>query len=420
MGSNYTSAEHPLMKAIAWDPHAPAQRVNDFLLMSRGCSNSYVITSEAGDVVINTGAPSETEHRRRFEELLGRPLNVVKIVFTQNHFDHIGGWSSFADPCAEMIAQANFPRLCRERTALSSFFGPRSQAVLHAMLPPAPNRPLAFRGALLPEPLTLFDRKLNFEVSGRPFELYSSPSGETLDSLMVWLPQERVLFTGNWMGALYGALPHFYTLRGDRDRSVASFITELQRLIDLDADLLITGHEQPIIGETRIRADMAKLMAAVRHIHDETIRGMAEKKDVCRLMREIRLPDHLVMAPGRGPVSWYVRTIFEEYTGWFRQESTTELYGIPARTIWPDLARMAGGPDALAGKARERLDADAPLEAIHYVEIALAADPEHRLAREVEIAAHERLLQLTEGRSFDEMGWLEGRIADARAVLAST
>jgi hypothetical protein len=110
--------------------------------------------------------------------------------------------------------------------------------------------------------------------------------------------------------------------------------------------------------------------------------------------------------------------VFEEYTGWFRHESTTELYGVPARTIWPELAKLAGGPDALATKARERLEADAPLEAIHYVEIALAADPKHKASREVEIAAHEKLLDLTQGRTFDEVGWLESRIANAKAAIA--
>lgn len=419
MASNYKSADHPLMKAIEWDPAAPAQRIGDFMLMSRGCSNSYVIASDAGDVVINTGAPAETGHRQRFEAVLGRPLKMAKIVFTQNHFDHIGGWRNFADPGVEMIAQAELPRLCRERTMLAPFFNPRSRAVLHAMLPPASDRPPAFRGEKLPEPLTLFDKHHGFEVGGRQFELYSAPSGETLDSLMVWLPAERVLFTGNWMGALYGALPHFYTLRGDRDRSVVRFMADLQRLIDLDPDLLVTGHEQPIAGEARIRVDMAKLMAAVRHIHDETVRGMAENKDLWTLMREIQLPEHLVMAAGRGPVSWYVRSVFEEYTGWFRQESTTELYGVPASTIWPDLARLAGGPEKLTAKARERLEADAPLEAIHYVEIALAADPGNSAAREVEIAAHEKLLERTGGRTFDEVGWLEGKIANARAGLAA-
>jgi len=419
----HKSADHHLVKAIEWNPAAPAERINDYLLMSKGCSNSYLITSDAGDVVINTGTPGETGHRARYEALLGRPLKVAKVVFTQDHFDHIGGWTHFADPGVEMFAQAEFPRLCAERAALGAFFAPRGQAVLHALRPATPPGQTAHVARDLrdlPEPLTLFQDHHVFEVGGRRFELLSAPSGETLDSLMVWLPKEKVIFTGNWMGALYGALPHFYTLRGDRDRSVPNFMRELQRLIDLEPELLVTGHDEPIRGAERIRADMTKLLEAIRHIHDETVKGMAANKDLWTLMREIKLPAHLAMAPGRGPVSWYVRAVFEEYTGWFRHESTTELYGVPARTIWPELAGLAGGPDALAARAQARLAADEPVEALHFVEIALAADPKNPAARRAEIAALERLIERTEGRTFDEVGWLETQIQRAKAAIGES
>jgi glyoxylase-like metal-dependent hydrolase (beta-lactamase superfamily II) len=416
----HRSADHHLVKAIEWNPAAPAERINDFLLMSKGCSNSYLIPSDAGDVVINTGTPGETGHRARYEALLGRPLKVAKVVFTQDHFDHIGGWTHFADPGVEMFAQAEFPRLCAERAALGAFFAPRGQAVLHALRPATPPGQTAHVARDLrdlPEPLTLFEDHHAFEVGGRRFELLSAPSGETLDSLMVWLPKEKVIFTGNWMGALYGALPHFYTLRGDRDRSVPRFMRDLERLIALQPELLVTGHDEPIRGAERIRSDMTQLLEAVRHIHDETVKGMAAQKDLWTLMREIKLPAHLAMAPGRGPVSWYVRAVYEEYTGWFRHESTTELYAVPARTIWPELAALAGGPDALAARAQARLAADEPVEALHFVEIALAADPNNPAVRRAEIAALERLIERTQGRTFDEVGWLETQIERAKAAI---
>ncbi len=417
--ARYASADHHLVKAIEWDPAKPAERINDFLLMSRGCSNSYVVTSDAGDVVINTGSQAETGHRARFEALLGRPLKVAKIVFTQDHFDHIGGWKNFADPGAEMFAQAEFPRLWREREMLGPFFQPRGLAVLHALRPATlPGQAQHPRSPERPEPLTLFKDTIAFEVGGRRFELYSAPSGETLDALMVWMPNEKVIFTGNWMGALYGALPNFYTLRGDRDRSVVGFISELERLIAFGPELLVTGHDEPIAGAARIKTDMSKLLEAVRFIHDETVKGMNAQKDLWTLMREIKLPAHLDMAPGRGPTWWYTRAVYEEYAGWFRHESTTELYGVPPRSIWPELAEMAGGPDALAARAQKRLAAGAPLEALHFVEIALAADPANRAAREAEIAAHEQLIELTGGGPMDEIGWLETQINKAKAALA--
>jgi len=416
--ARYTSYDHHLVEAIEWDPAKPATRINDFLLMSKGCSNAYVVTSDAGDVMINTGSGAETDHRRRFEELLGRPLKVVKIVFTQDHFDHIGGWKNFADPGVEMIVQANFPRLCQERAMMGPYFGPRGQRVLHALRPPMPPMQTLIRVVPeLPAPLTLFDDHYAFEVGGRRFELLAAPSGETQDSLHVWLPNEKVIFTGNWMGALYGALPHFYTLRGDRDRSVPLFMRELERLISLGPELLVTGHDEPIAGKERVRADMTKLLDAIRHIHDETVKGMTSGVDLWTLMREVKLPAHLTMAPGRGPVQWYVRAVFEEYTGWFKAESTTELYGVPAKFIWPELAAMAGGPEALAAKAQAHIAAGEPQQALHFVEIALAADPRNRAALQASIAAHEQLIELTEGKTFDEVGWLETQVSEAKAAL---
>jgi alkyl sulfatase BDS1-like metallo-beta-lactamase superfamily hydrolase len=408
-----------MVKACEWDPARGAERVNDFILLSRGTTNGYAVTSETGDVVINTGTPEQgARYRERYEQMLGRPLQVSKIVLTQNHSDLIGGWRCFADPGSDTIVQRNFPFLVQERTMLSGFFRPRIWSVMHGMVPSG-KRPAqsSFLAPPLPENLVMFADSHVFEAGGRRYELYSAPSGETLDSIMVWMPAEKVVFTGNWMGALYGALPHFYTPRGDRARSVPGFIRELERMIAWEPELLLTGHDEPIVGAERIRKDMSKLLEAVRYIHDETIKGMNARKDIWTLMSEIQLPERLEMAPGRGPARWYVRAVYEEYVGWFHEDSTTELYSVPPRSIWQKLAGMAGGPEALAAQAQAHLAAGEPVQALHYVEIALAADPSNPAARRAEIAALEQLIDQTGGRTFDELGWLETKLSEAQAAL---
>jgi len=416
----YSSAEHQLVRSCAWEPEKPAEGIADGILMSRGTSNGYLVTTDEGDVAINVGTPYQgARYRQRYEQLLGRPLRMRKIIFTQDHFDNSGGWGAFADPGVETIVQQNYPLLTAERASLGAFFQPRGRAVIQAVMP-SPEQIGIAAAAERPKAPTLFEHFHAFDLGGRRFELYSAPSGETLDSVMVWLPREKVVFTGNWMGALYGAMPHFYTLRGDRQRSVPGFMRELERLIGFGAEMLVTGHDAPIVGAERVRADMTRLLAAVRHVHDETLKGMNAQKPLSQLMAEIRLPPELQTAPGRGPVSWYVRAVWEEYAGWFRHESTTELYATPASAIWSDLAQMAGGADALAARAEARLAAGAPVEALHYLEIALGAEPRNRRALAAEIAAHERLIDLSEGRNFDELGWLETKIARARQRLAET
>lgn len=421
--TEYTSKDHPLVEATSWDPARPAEPIGDRLLMSRGSSNCYLVAGEQGDVMVNTGTPWEgAVARAHFEEALGRPLDVAAIVITQSHADHAGGWASFAGPSTRTYVQRNFPAVEADRKRLAPFYALRRDAVLHAILqsPHMAGGNFA-RNWKVPEAIAfteLFTDHVQFEAGGRRYELYSAPGGETTDALFVWLPDQRIAFIGNWAGALYGALPNFYTLRGDRDRSVPQFLRDLDLLISLEPDMLVTGHGEPVRGAGVVRNDLEKLRRVVAHIHDETVRGMNEGKSLSALMRGVTVPDEAQIAPGRGPASWIVRAVWEEYAGWFRHENTSELYGTPASDIWPSLCAMAGGPVALASKARAALTAGYPQRALHWIEVALAADPLNKPARETEIAILEALIERNANQHFDEICWLETRIKTARTALS--
>jgi alkyl sulfatase BDS1-like metallo-beta-lactamase superfamily hydrolase len=155
----------------------------------------------------------------------------------------------------------------------------------------------------------------------------------------------------------------------------------------------------------------------VQYVHDETVAGMNEGKTWPEQMASIALPPHLVTNDGRGPVRWYVRSTWEEYAGWFRQERTSELYATPASAVWPELAELAGGAGVLAGKARAHLAAGDPEKALHLIEVAVVAAPHDRSVRETELAVYEALADRTEGRVFDELGWLESAIIETRKAL---
>jgi hypothetical protein len=113
-----------------------------------------------------------------------------------------------------------------------------------------------------------------------------------------------------------------------------------------------------------------------------------------------------------------VRAVWEEHTGWFRQESTTELYAQPPSSIWAELAEVAGGPDVLAARASARVLAGEAVEALHLTDIALSVDPGNKDALEAQIAALGLLIERNGGRAFDELGWLENELARARQALA--
>ena len=197
-----------------------------------------------------------------------------------------------------------------------------------------------------PEPIltTTFHDSHSFELGGRRFELYATPGGETLDSCVVWMPQERIVFTGNLTGPLFGHVPNLYTLRGDKIRYVQWFIDGVQRVIDLRPELLITGHGEPVKGQEEICRQLSRIRDATQYLKDRTFEGMNAGLDLWTLMGTIELPPELAIGQGHGKVPWIVRAIWEEHLGWFRFESTTELYNVPP-------AAGVAGPRGACGRS---------------------------------------------------------------------
>ena len=127
-------------------------------------------------------------------------------------------------------------------------------------------------------------------------------------------------------------------------------------------------------------------------IHNEVIKGMNEGKTVHQLMKEIQLPPELEITQEHGRVSWAVKSTWEYYATWFHFDTPTELYPVPPRDIYADLAELAGVEPLLA-KATEHLAADEPIHALHFLEVVLELEPENVVAMEGQIAAYEILLQ---------------------------
>lgn len=377
------------------------------IFMSKNIANSYLVTTVAGDVLVNTGIDFEAAAiKARFDRVSSAPLRV--ITFTQGHPDHVGGWGLFNAPGVETIAQANHSDVREYWRNLHPFYARRIMTLWGAFIDVD-----ATAMELPPEPVltTSFIDHHAFELGERRFELYSTPGGETTDALVVWLPAERTVFIGNLLGPFFGHVPNLYTLRGDKIRSAMAFLHSVDRVIALGPETLISGHEV-FHGANKIRDTMTRVREATAYLRDRTIEGMNAGAELWTLMRDVRLPAELQLPQVHGKVPWIVRAIWEEHVGWFRYESTTELYETPPSSVWRDIVELAGGTEPLVARASDHVGRGRALEALHLTDIVLSQSPGDPGALRVRKVALQRLLEDSGRENFSEVQWLERHIKD--------
>lgn len=407
--------ERPGASDLSAATDAPAQTLGDGVWMSPGVSNSYAVATGEGRVIVNAGLVFEGPlHRKAFADVAG-PTRA--IIVTQGHADHWGGVNTLRDEGTDVIMHRNYRYWRDDNTLLMGYrvpktsfaFGKFSDAVLEHFKTIDP----ATIDFSFPEPTTTFDQRHTLTVGGRTFELAWTPGGETTDALAVWLPEDRILFTGNLFGPLFGHVPNLMTIRGDRYRDPILYIESLNTVLEYGPRRLITGHFAPIEGADRIAEEVTAMRDAMQAVHDRTAELMNSGADVHTAMREVKVPEHLDIGEGYGKTSWNVRAIWEMYTGWFRHRSTTELYGVPADYVAADVVSAAGA-DALVDAARAHLTVGRPVQAIHLTDLILTAQPLHAGARAVAADAHEALL--ADSENFWEKAWLTKSIDELRAT----
>lgn len=390
--------------------------INDFIHYSEGLSNCFLITTDEGNIVVNTGMFFEAPyHKKNYEAISDAPLRY--IIFTQGHVDHVGGTDflrqpgTLSQPGTQVIAQSGNAEHQAYDRRLARFRGSRSGFAFMKKNGATVRQAMADFGELpaqaTPVPDITFDDRYAFTLGGLRVELIAVPGAETNDSLVIWLPDHEICFVGNLFGCLFGHIPNLVTVRGDRYRDALVCAAACDVVMDLNPKLLIPGHHGTIEGKQLIRTELERIRDATLYVHDETVKGMNEGKDLFALKQEIRLPPELEVGQGYGTVRWDVQAIWEHYAGWFHHESTTELYSVPARAVHGDLIELAGGPDAIVDRARKKLASGEREAGLHLLDILLSQERAPRNALELAIEIHQSLE--AESDNFWLTAWLRNQ-----------
>jgi alkyl sulfatase BDS1-like metallo-beta-lactamase superfamily hydrolase len=330
------------------------------------------------------------------------PLPVSTIIYTHHHGDHVNGAKAFKGETTRIIAQKNFvPEMAKYK--LLTMHNRRVNAMQFGATLPASERSLSLapdRYYPLPPiigyipPDVLFDEKYDFEEGGVRFELYHT-QGETVDHLMVWLPQERVLLPGD---LFYPSFPMLCSPMKPV-RPVTEWAESLERMRTFKPAYLVGSHGRPASGSEEIDTMLANYAKAIRYVHDETVHGIDKGLSLDEIRRQVRLPEDLAKLPYLAPVygrpDWAVNGIYRQYTGWY-DFHPAHLNPGRSEAFARALVQAAGGADALLKRAEQALGDGQPQLALELAGVILGAEPNHREAHTISAKALQRLADATE------------------------
>lgn len=390
-----------------------AIRINEAIFQATGFGNTTMVVTPKGNVIIDTSLiVNASRHKRLLQAEDDGPVKY--IILTHAHGDHTGGVNAWREEGTEIIAQDEHYEFVNYQNRLKGMFSQRNAAQFPSLnVVQLSELEIAegvdnFGAEIVPT--IMFEEEYDFELGGVEFNVLHTP-GETYDHLSVWIPKYRAAFVGD---NFYTSFPNMYTLRGTKPRWALDYVDSINRILALKPEILIPSHGDAIIGERQIERELTRYRDAILYVHDKTVLGMNQGKDVHTLMAEISLPSDLDIGEGYGRISWSVRGIYESYMGWF-DGNPTSMFSTPVDDAYPQLVELAGGAEAVATLAETQIESGDYELALHSADIALRAAPKSIRALQARLAAFKALLAASDNSN--EAGWLSFGVRESQAAL---
>lgn len=413
-GSLIRAADSPataLLKERTKELQPVITRVSPSVWCASGYSpaNISMIVGKDGIVIVDAGMfPAHAEAvLKEFRKITDLPIKG--IILTHGHGDHTGGTIAFyneREPAPEIYTREPFDTegnwfkdggviMNRIRGARQGgFLLPPAKRINNGIaLPAYPKKDANVFSGEPPKPTRTFrDGRMMVSVAGLNLELVAAP-GETDDQLYVWFPEERVVFAGD---NFYQSWPNLYAIRGTAYRDVRQWIHTLGMMLAENPHHVVPGHTRPLVGKERATEVLTHYRDAVRHVFEETIKGINEGKTPDELAAQVRLPEHLqnldYLREYYGNIEWGVRAIFSGYLGWFDGNPTT-LFSIPPAEEAKRMVKLAGGENALREAAAEALENEDAQWCAELCDHLLALHPDDQSIRSLKADALERLAE---------------------------
>ncbi len=381
-------------------------KVTDGVYTAVGYSpaNSSMVVGTDGVIIIDTAmTPAHAKAIwKEFRELTDKPLKAV--IYTHGHGDHMNGTKVFVGKEeVEIWARTGFgaedAAFSTSGVTINKARGARqggfrlpdelriNNGIAPALRPEKGTNPFAAEASgFLPPNRTFSESRKRLTLAGVSVELVAAP-GESSDQLYVWLPEKKVLFSGD---NFYRSWPNLYAIRGTPYRDVRAWADSVDRMVKEGPDHLVPGHTRPFSGRDSIQTVLRDYRDAIRFVFDKTVEGMNKGLTPDELVQYVQLPNRLAqkdyLIEYYGNVEWGVRSIFAGHLGWF-DGNPTHLFSLAPKEEARRIAGLAGGPGSLLKQAQKAVSSQDHQWAAQLSDYLLALDPNDSEAKKVKAKA---------------------------------
>ncbi|MBN2157687.1 MAG: MBL fold metallo-hydrolase [Candidatus Lokiarchaeota archaeon] len=349
------------------------EQIIDGLWFYKGFSNSIIRETSDGLILIDPAA--QFDEAIRFTKV--RSISKQKansIIFTHGHVDHAFGVKPYYRECKRknwkkphIISHVNVPkRFGRyiETHGYNAFINQRQFLGGQGQ----PYFPIEFI-----YPTILVENSYELNVGGVTVNLFHG-RGETDDALWIYLPNDKVLCTGDFFvwGVPNAGNPQ------KAQRYIKEWAENLLKMAEKDAEILLPGHGVPIIGKERVKKALSDTAEYLDLLYSQTIDLMNQRLSLSEIIEKVTFPEDLKKKPYLQPIydepEFLIRSVWTKYGGWY-DGIPSHLKPAAEQDIANEIVDLVGGSENLVNRAMVLCKQKKVKVACHLIEWALRSDP---------------------------------------------
>ena len=227
-------------------------------------ANTGIIIGKDGVIVVDAKTTADSAQQVLAEIAKLTPKPVTTVIITHSDGDHVNGLA--ASPTGLTIVSTEGCKKEMEASASSRN--------------PAPQDHL---------PTKTVDKRENLTINGEHLVLIHTAPAHTSGDLQVFLPDQKIVFTGD----IIAANQEFTLIHAEKNGSSEGWIETVKVLTALKADNYVPGH-----GDLQTKADVQARLATVAARHEQIKVLVSEGKSLPEIKQALGEPDPPAGAPG--------------------------------------------------------------------------------------------------------------------------